>query len=196
MTGSIYGYTSAYRFKLVDYNVAGWHTYEYENWRALDALLNSFVQLLNFTGIWQNSTPYAINDLAADITDGLVYKALSAHTSAATGSFSADRTATPGRWTAIDQSAFDATSNRLMRRLRKMQQEAGAINANASRAYLLAVDAISRATTSANSAAISELNARSAVNSAIIVQDQAKKAQRLINTFNPANIAFYSQVFS
>lgn len=196
MTGSIYGYTAAYRFKLVDYNVAGWHTYEYENWRALDALLNSFVQLLNFTGVWQNSTVYAVNDLAADITNGLLYKANNAHTSAATGSFSDDRTAVPANWTAIDQSAFDATSNRLMRRLRKMQQEANAINANANRAYLLAIDAVSRANTSANAAAISELNARSAVNSAVIVQDQAKKTQRLINTFNPANIAFYSQVFS
>lgn len=196
MTGSIYGYTSAYRFKLVDFNVAGWHTYEYENWRALDALLNSFVQLLNFKGVWQNNEPYAANDIVADITDGLLYKANSSHTSAAAGTFAADRIANPSYWSTVDQSAFDATSNRLMRRLRKMQQEAGAINANANRAYLMSIDGISRAATSANNAAISEYNAKASANSALIVQDQAKKAQRLINNFNPANIAFYSQVFS
>lgn len=196
MTGSIYGYTAAYRFKLVDFNVAGWHTYEYENWRALDALLNSFVQLLNFQGVWQNATAYAANDVVADITDGLLYKANQSHISAASGAFSTDRTANPAYWSTVDQSAFDATSNRLMRRLRKMQQEAGAINANANRAYLMSIDGISRAAASASNAAISEYNAKASANAALVVQDQAKKAQRLINTFNPANIAFYSQIFS
>lgn len=196
MTGSIFGYTSAYRFKLVDFNSAGWHTYEYENWRALDALLNSFVQLLNFKGVWQNNEPYAINDIVADAVDGLLYKAGVAHTSAASGAFSADRATNPTYWATVDQSAFDATSNRLMRRLRKMQQEAGAINANANRAYLMSLDGVSRAATSASNAAISEYNSKASANTALIVQDQAKKVSRRIKVFNPANIAFYSQVFS
>lgn len=196
MTGSIYGYTSAYRFKLVDYNVQGWHTYEYENWRALDALLNSFVQLLNFTGVWLNNTPYVLNDLAVDITNGLIYKATSGHTSAASGSFSDARTASPALWTAIDQSAFDATSNRLMKRLRKMQQEANAISANAIRAYNMAITSVDAAATSALQAEKSYVQTRMLVNSALVVQNEGNIIRKQLRAFNPANIAFYSQVYS
>lgn len=196
MTGSIYGYTTAYRFTLVDYNVMGWHSYEYDNWRALDALLNSFVQLLNFTGVWQNSKTYALNDLAADSTDSLIYKSTLVHTSPSAGSFSAYRAANPSHWTAIDQSAFDATSNRLMKRLNHMQREAAAINANAQRIYLQSIESVSAAAGSASQAAISATQARAATNSALLILDQAKRTQRLVSTFNPANIAFYSQVFS
>jgi hypothetical protein len=196
MTGSIYGYTTAYRFTLPDYNVVGWHTYEYRNWQALDALLNSFVQLLNFKGVWANSTAYAINDIAADSSDGLLYKSTANHTSPATGSFSAARTATPGQWVAVDQSAFDATSNRLMKRLEKMFREAQAINANANRAYSLAVASITQAAASATLAARSANDARTAATSATQMLNSEKRVRRLVRTFNPANIAFYSQVFS
>lgn len=196
MTGSIYGYTSVYRFKLADYNIQGWHAYEYENWRSVDALLNSFVTLLNYTGMWGNSVTYAVNDLAADPADSLIYKCNTQHTSAAAGSFSSDRVANPSYWTAVDQTAFDASSNRIMKRLRHMQQEAGAINANANRAYLMAIQSVSAAATSANNAAKSATNAEAARNSSLFILDQTKKAQRLINIFNPANIAFYAEVFN
>lgn len=195
MVGSIFGYTNIYRFTLVDYNVAGWHTYEYKNWRSLDALLNSFVSLLNYKGIWENSTTYIVNDLAADETDSLIYKCLIGNTSPAAGSFSAYRVANPTHWTAVDQSAFDATSNRLMKKLQKMFQEVGAMNASARTAYLLALQSISQAMTSADSAAASEVRARATAQQSLIVYDQARRAIKLINTFNPANIAFYSQVF-
>ena len=196
MVGSIYGYTTAYRFTLIDYNVQGWHTYEYNNWRAVDALLNSFVSLLNFRGMWANNTTYALNDLAADPDDSLLYKATAGHTSPTTGSFSAARAASPGQWVAIDQTAFNATSNRLMKRLRHMFQEANAINANASRAYNLAVASITAAAASATLAATAANNARTAASQATALLNSEKRVRRLVRTFNPANIAFYSQVFS
>jgi hypothetical protein len=195
MVGSIYGYTNVYRFTLVDYNVAGWHTYEYKNWRSLDVLLNSFVSLLNYKGIWENSTTYVVNDLAGDETDSLLYKCLVGNTSPAAGSFSAYRATNPTHWSAVDQSAFDATSNRLMKKLQKMFQEVGAVNANARMAYLLALQSITSAAASASAAALSETRARATAQQSLIVYDQAKRAIKLINTFNPANIAFYSQVF-
>lgn len=196
MTGSIYGYTTTYRFVLPEYNAPGWHTFEYNNWRSVDALLNSFVSLLNYTGMWTNAATYAINDLAADSGDSLIYKCNVQHTSAAAGAFSTDRTNNPTYWTAVDQSAFDASSNRLMKRLRTMQREAAAINSNAVRIYQSVITSVSAAATSASNAAKSATDAQAARNSSLFIIDQTKKTQRLINQFNPANIAFYSQVFS
>lgn len=196
MTGSIYGYTAQYRLVLPEYNTPGWHTYEYNNWRSVDALLNSFVSLLNYTGMWANAASYSVNDLAADSSDSLIYKCNIQHTSAAAGAFSTDRTNNPTYWTAVDQSAFDASSNRLMKRLRTMQREAAAINSNAIRIYQSVITSVTQAANSASTAARSANDAQAARNSTMVVLDQAKKTQRLVNTFNPANIAFYSQVFS
>lgn len=196
MTGSIRGYTTSYRFIMPDYNVQGWHTYEYKNWQAIDALLNSFVQLLNFKGVWENSTPYILNDIAADSSDGLLYKCLVGNTSPATGSFLSYRTANPSHWTTVDQTAFDATSNRLMKRLRKMQQEANAINANAVRAYNMALVSVSAAAASAVEAQKSYIQTRLLVNIALTVQNEGNIIRKQLRAFNPANIAFYSQVYS
>lgn len=196
MTGSIRGYTASYRFIMPDYNVQGWHTYEYNNWKAVDALLNSFVQLLNFKGMWANSTPYIVNDIAADESDGLLYKCLVGHTSAASGSFSSYRTANPTHWTTVDQTAFDASSNRLMKRLRHMQQEANAINANAVRAYNLAVGSIAEAAAQAALSGVRATASQAALQSTQLVIGMTKRTERRLKDFNPANSAFYSQVFS
>ena len=48
--------------------------------------------------VWSVSTPYAIGARALDDTDNTRWKATSAHTSPASGTFAAARTATPGRW--------------------------------------------------------------------------------------------------
>lgn len=199
MVGSIYGYTSTYRFKLVDYNVAGWHQYEYKNWRALDALLDTYFRVLNFQGEWENSFSYTANDIVSDpdagVSDPKLYKSSTTHTSPATGTFADYRTANPGVWSAVDQTVFDAASNRVMKRLSHMMREANAINSNARQAYLLSVEAIASAAASAAAAAQSETTARGTAQQALVIQDQARRAQRLINQFNPANIAFYGQVF-
>jgi len=47
---------------------------------------------------WATSTAYAISDVRRDTVDGLNYRCVTAHTSAASGTFSADRTANPSYW--------------------------------------------------------------------------------------------------
>ena len=47
---------------------------------------------------WANGHAYAVGDRATDTVDGSYWKVLVAHTSAATGAFSADRTAHPANW--------------------------------------------------------------------------------------------------
>lgn len=199
MTGSIYGYTSAVRFKLINYNSAGWHQYEYQNWRALDALLDTYFRVLNFQGEWDNAVAYSANDLASDpdagTTDPKLYRALLTHTSAAAGTFAADRLANPTYWEAVDQSIFDASSNRLIVKLRKQLQDAHGIVAAARQAHLLSIESVTAAANSADAAAVSAMQARGTAQQALVIQDQARRAQRLINQFNPANIAFYGQVF-
>jgi len=48
---------------------------------------------------WLNNTAYAIGAYAKDLTDGSYWRCLVAHTSAAAGTFAADRTAHPAYWT-------------------------------------------------------------------------------------------------
>src|SRR5262245_9001102 len=57
---------------------------------------------------WVNNTAYAIGALAKDTTDSTYWRCLVAHTSAAAGTFSADRTAHPTYWisTASDGAAW------------------------------------------------------------------------------------------
>lgn len=196
MVGSIYGYTTAYRFALVDYNVAGWHTYEYKNWRSVDALLNSFVTLLNYTGMWDFGVSYTLNQLAADEQDGLIYKCLVPHTSPSSGTFATYRGANPTHWQAIDQTAFDATSVKLLKRANRLAQEASARLAQGMFNFSRVEDAI----TSVEAAAAQATSTTNAVRSVASLTNQTldiyKRTKKITNAYNPANIALYSQVFS
>ena len=196
MVGSIYGYTAAYRFTLVDYNVAGWHTYEYKNWRSVDALLNSFVTLLNYTGMWDYNVSYTATQLAADEQDSLLYKCLIPHVSPASGTFAAHRAANPTYWTAIDQTVFDAVSVRLLKRANRLNQEASARLAQGMFNFARVEDAIADAQTAAGQAIGAATNIRSVAGLTLQTLDTFRHTKKIVNGFNPANIAFYSQVFS
>lgn len=96
---ALFGLTTNYNFKLIDFDIATWHDDEYDNWRAVDALLKTFIAAPNFEGVWANSIAYTVGQLVADSVDGNVYECLVGHTSAATPTlFSADRTANPSYW--------------------------------------------------------------------------------------------------
>jgi hypothetical protein len=71
-----------------------------ETWVTLDPTTGSTT--------WANSTVYALNAVAKDPVDNSYWKATSAHTSAATGTFAAARTATPGLW--VSTAASDGAS--------------------------------------------------------------------------------------
>ncbi len=95
---ALFGLTTNYNFKLIDFDVATWHDDEYDNWRSVDGLLTAFFGDIGFTGVWANSTAYTVGQRAVDEVDGKVYEVLIAHTSAAAGLFSADRTTNPTFW--------------------------------------------------------------------------------------------------
>lgn len=196
MVGSIRGYTTNYRFILVDYNVQGWHTYEYKNWRSLDAVLGSLVSLLNYEGVWENATAYTVNDIVADESNGLLYKCAVGHTSAAAGSFVTDRTANPTYWTTVDQTAFDATSNKLMKRINRMFHTAQAVLAGANNAALRANAAVSTITTASATALLASQNAAAATRQGLIVVSERQRIKGYVRRAENLNNPLINQVFS
>lgn len=101
MVGPVAGYTPTYNFAKVRYDVVGWSTLEHNNWALLDALLGLIAGLPGVRGTWANSTSYAVGDRVVDSEEGGVYRCVVAHTSAASGTFEADRTANPTYWEII-----------------------------------------------------------------------------------------------
>ena len=101
MVGPVAGYTPQYNFAKVRYDVVGWSTLEHGNWTQLDALLGLVAGLPGVRGVWSLSTAYAIGDRVVDGDVGGVYRALVPHTSAASGTFAADRAANPSYWQII-----------------------------------------------------------------------------------------------
>lgn len=99
MVGAVSSRTTNYNFAIVRYDSIGWHTYEHDNWRTVDALLQTVVGIPSVRGVWANSVAYAVGDRVIDTTDSTTWRCVSAHTSASTGTFAAGRTANPTYWT-------------------------------------------------------------------------------------------------
>lgn len=95
---AIQSYTTNYQFAKINFDFPRWHTYEHNNWDLLDAILSAFIANQQIKGLWVNSTIYAVNDLVLDGDLGILYLCLVNHTSAATGTFAADRTSNPTYW--------------------------------------------------------------------------------------------------
>ena len=116
---AIFGNTANFNFKLIDFNTSPWQDDEYDNWRSLDALLNTFIQLSNFQGVWMNSTAYTIGQRVVDETDGTTWECNENHTSATSPTtFAADRQANPSYWKAFGASGFNEESRRYARQAR------------------------------------------------------------------------------
>ncbi len=90
--------TPNYSFNLTHFDVSTWHDAEHDNWRSVDAVLASFFGTTGFTGVWSLSNAYTVGQIAVDTVDGKTYEVLVGHTSAASGTFSADRLAFPANW--------------------------------------------------------------------------------------------------
>jgi hypothetical protein len=101
MVGAILSKTPNYGFSKVRYDMPGWHTVEHDNWTLADSLLQSIGAVPGNRGIWTNSTAYAIGDRSTDPDTSQIYRCNVAHTSAATGTFAADRVANPTYWTLV-----------------------------------------------------------------------------------------------
>jgi hypothetical protein len=97
MVANVRGYTPNYGFKLINFDTPRWHTLEYANWSQLDSMFLQF-GASGIRGEWLNSTEYLIGERVFDGVNGLIYRCLVQHVSAATGTFAADRTAHPTFW--------------------------------------------------------------------------------------------------
>lgn len=83
-----------------DFNVVTWHDQINGNFTTLDAILAGLFG--NLTGTWENSRAYTVGQLAADPELGSLWQVSTAHTSAASGTFAADRAgAASGKWVQV-----------------------------------------------------------------------------------------------
>ena len=100
-----YAYTPNYRIPLPRFDTATWHDQYYQAMYTLDAVLRQYTGVLNITGVWANSTAYAVSDKAIDSEDGTIWQCMTAHTSASSGTFAADRAARSALWQEFTTSA-------------------------------------------------------------------------------------------
>lgn len=80
------------------FNKRTWHNDFYKAMSIVDAVLTQFIAIAGFAGVWDNSTAYAAGAVVVDQDDALLYRANTGHTSTATGTFAAYRTANPTHW--------------------------------------------------------------------------------------------------
>lgn len=99
-TGAIKRLTNNFGFNIINYDFPRWHTYEWQNWDVIDAVLAA-ANLTSVRGVWNNSTSYLIGERVVDDSDSTLWLVAVNHTSAASGTFAEDRTANPTYWTAI-----------------------------------------------------------------------------------------------
>ena len=97
MVANIRGYTPNYQFKLINFDTPRWHTLEYANWIQVDTILSA-AGVPHIRGVWLNATAYTTGDRVLDPETGDIWRCDVTHTSAATGTFEADRTAHPTYW--------------------------------------------------------------------------------------------------
>lgn len=92
--------TPNYGFSRPNFNQVTWHDDINDNWTLCDALFKA-VGITSVVGAWQNNTAYTIGERVIDATDGTTWKCEVNHTSAAVGTFAADRAANPTYWESV-----------------------------------------------------------------------------------------------
>ena len=107
---TLIGNTTNFNFGLINFDIATWHDAEYDNWRSLDAILGAYIGSSNMKGLWTVSTLYGIGDIAVDGVLGSLWNCDVSHTSAASGAFSADRSANPTYWSVASTSVSTAAA--------------------------------------------------------------------------------------
>lgn len=90
--------TSNFKIILPNFNSLFWHDEFFQAMRTIDTVLAQYVLLGNVQGAWANSTAYTVGQVLVDEDLGTMHRCISAHTSAASGTFEADRLARPLLW--------------------------------------------------------------------------------------------------
>jgi len=96
--GAIRDRTEHFEFIYPNFNFPSWHSYIDKNFALIDALLYLITGISDLRGIWENSTAYVVGDRAVDEDTSVVYQCLVGHTSSASGTFAAHRSANPTHW--------------------------------------------------------------------------------------------------
>ena len=91
-------YTPNYHFALPDFNQRFWHDEMKRLLNGFDTVINKYASLGNVAGVWSNSTAYVVGEHLVDEQIGNLYECAVSHTSAATGTYAADRIARPSYW--------------------------------------------------------------------------------------------------
>ena len=91
-------FTPNYLFAQPDFNQRGWHDLINTNFTMIDTLLGQLDGISIVAGIWDNSVDYEVGDKVFDTDGYTIYECLVQHTSAASGTFAADRAANPTYW--------------------------------------------------------------------------------------------------
>lgn len=94
-------YTTNYNIPLPAFSGDPWSQDYYDGFNIVDAVLFALSGVTDIAGVWDNSTAYTVGQRAIDDTDGTVWQCATGHTSASSGTFSADRTANPTYWTSF-----------------------------------------------------------------------------------------------
>lgn len=89
--GQIKDYTPNCKFIIPRFDIATWHDYMEDNFRAIDALLFNIFSIHNYVGEWKNSTTYHVGEVLFIGEDtsysGRLVKVLVEHTTTSTGDF-------------------------------------------------------------------------------------------------------------
>lgn len=82
-----------------DFNQVTWHDQINGNFTIIDAVVTAFG--LDLQGPWDHSINYEVGNVVVDMDSTTLWICQVAHTSAASGTFAADRAANPTYWTQI-----------------------------------------------------------------------------------------------
>ena len=98
--------TPTFGLNIINYDFPRWHTFDWQNWDTLDAVLKA-ANLTAVKGIWQNNTSYLVGDRVVDDASSSIWICSVTHTSAASGTFEADRIANPTYWASVSTLPVD-----------------------------------------------------------------------------------------
>ncbi|MBU2051506.1 MAG: hypothetical protein KKH61_21355 [Gammaproteobacteria bacterium] len=99
--GSIKRQTTNYNFLIPTFDAPGWGASLERNFDVVDSILYTVTGIGNVQGAWDNSTTYAVAVRVVDTSDDQLWQCYVAHTSAASGTFAADRAANPTYWRTV-----------------------------------------------------------------------------------------------
>lgn len=93
-------FTQYFRLRLPDFRTSPWHDEMNANTADIDSILYRSLVAQNIE-VWVNDFDYTIGDIAIDPDNATFWLCTTDHTSAAAGTFAADRTANPTYWSSI-----------------------------------------------------------------------------------------------